>query len=371
MEFSQLEAFLEAANRGSFRRAAEALYLSQPSVSARVQALEDDVGVTLFHRTARGVRLTDMGLTFLPFAQRSMETLRRGREVMESVRQASAGILNIATARVIGTYVLPETLQQFHQLYPETNLHIKVGGSTDVLQMVVDEEVQLGLARFMQHPDVDALHLYDEEAVLVVHPSHPFAQAGVAVMFEVAQEPLILYDPGDPGSSYYQFINRVCRDAGVTRVVYASSNHAVGMHELDDPYSRIRVGDYEGLDPDNIPQIDHTVQIRPDGQYGISKAFGEATGAYYAENFGLEVACLRIGTVNRADRPVEVRQLATWCSHRDVLQLIHLCLEVESLQFDIFYGVSDNKWRFWDIDHAREVLGYAPEDNGEDYRDSL
>ena len=216
MEFSQLEAFLEAANRGSFRRAAEALYLSQPSVSARVQALEDDVGVTLFHRTARGVRLTDMGLTFLPFAQRSMETLRRGREVMESVRQASAGILNIATARVIGTYVLPETLQQFHQLYPETNLHIKVGGSTDVLQMVVDEEVQLGLARFMQHPDVDALHLYDEEAVLVVHPSHPFAQAGVAVMFEVAQEPLILYDPGDPGSSYYQFINRVCRDAGVT-----------------------------------------------------------------------------------------------------------------------------------------------------------
>jgi len=216
MEFSQLEGFLEAANRGSFRRAAEALYLSQPSVSARVQALEDDVGVTLFHRTARGVRLTDMGLTFLPFAQRSMETLRRGREVMESVRQASAGILNIATARVIGTYVLPETLQQFHQLYPETNLHIKVGGSTDVLQMVVDEEVQLGLARFMQHPDVDALHLYDEEAVLVVHPSHPFAQAGVAVMFEVAQEPLILYDPGDPGSSYYQFINRVCRDAGVT-----------------------------------------------------------------------------------------------------------------------------------------------------------
>lgn len=162
-----------------------------------------------------------------------------------------------------------------------------------------------------------------------------------------------------------------CRDAGVKRVVYASSNHAVGMHELDDPYSRIRVGDYEGLDPDNIPQIDHTVQIRPDGQYGISKAFGEATGAYYAENFGLEVACLRIGTVNSADRPVEVRQLATWCSHRDVLQLIHLCLEVESLQFDIFYGVSDNKWRFWDIDHAREVLGYAPEDNGEDYRDSL
>ena len=216
MEFPQLEAFLEAASRGSFRRAAYALYLSQPSVSARIQTLEDEVGVALFHRTARGVRLTEMGLVFLPFAQRSMETLRRGWEVLESVRQTSAGILNMATARVVGTYVLPETLQKFQHLYPETNLHIKVGGSLDVLQMVVDEEVQLGLARFMQHPDVDALHLYDEEAVLVVHPDHSFAKTGVAAMFAVAQEPLILYDPGDPGSSYFQFINRVCRDAGVT-----------------------------------------------------------------------------------------------------------------------------------------------------------
>ncbi|MAQ12644.1 MAG: hypothetical protein CL721_04705 [Chloroflexi bacterium] len=216
MDFPQLEAFLEAANRGSFRRAADALYLSQPSVSARVQALEDEVGVALFHRTARGVRLTDMGRTFLPFAQRSMDTLRRGKEVLESVRQTSTGILNIATARVIGTYVLPETLYKFHQLHPDANLHIKVGGSSEVLQMVVNEEVQLGLARFMQHPDVDALHLYDEEAVLVVHPEHPFARTGAAAMAQVAQEPLIVYDPGDPGSSYFQFINRVCRDAGVT-----------------------------------------------------------------------------------------------------------------------------------------------------------
>ena len=219
MEFSQLEAFLEAANRGSFRRAADALYLSQPSVSARVQTLENEVGVALFHRTARGVRLTDMGRIFLPFAQRSIETLRRGREVLESVRQTSAGILNMATARVIGTYVLPETLQKFQQLYPDANLHIKVGGSSDVLQMVVDEEVQLGLARFMQHPDVDALHFYDEEAVLVVHPGHSFTKTRVAAMSQVAQEPLIVYDPGDPGSSYFQFINRVCRDAGVTAKV--------------------------------------------------------------------------------------------------------------------------------------------------------
>ncbi len=205
---------MEAASRGSFRRAAGALYLSQPSVSATVQALEDEVGVALCHRTARGIRLTDMGRTFLQFAQRSMETLHRGTEVLESVRQTSAGILNVATARATGIYVLPETLHKFHLLHPDANLHTKVGGSSEVLQMVVNEEVQLGLARFKQHPDVGALHPYDEEAVLVVHPEYPFAKAGAAAMAQVAQEPLIVYDPGDPASSYFQFINQVCREAG-------------------------------------------------------------------------------------------------------------------------------------------------------------
>ena len=101
----------------------------------------------------------------------------------------------MATARVFGTYMLPETLHKFHQLYPESNLHIKVGGSSEVLQMVVDEQVQLGLARFMQHPDVDALHLYDEEAVLVAHPERPFAKTGAAAMAQVAEETLIVSDP--------------------------------------------------------------------------------------------------------------------------------------------------------------------------------
>jgi len=216
MELSQLEAFLEVVERGSFRRAAEALHLAQPSISTRIQRLEDELGVPLFHRMARGVRLTDMGQTFLPFVQRSMESLRRGTEVLESVRHASAGILNMATARVIGTYVLPGILQEFQQQYPETNLHIKVGESTEVLQMVLNEEVQIGLARYMQHPEVDVIHLYDEEAVLVAHPRNAFAISGMASMREVAQAPLILSDPGDPGSSYFTLINKLCREAGVT-----------------------------------------------------------------------------------------------------------------------------------------------------------
>ncbi|MEX2376729.1 MAG: NAD(P)-dependent oxidoreductase [Dehalococcoidia bacterium] len=163
-------------------------------------------------------------------------------------------------------------------------------------------------------------------------------------------------------------VYEACRRQGVRRVVFASSNHAVGLFENDEPYRRIVKGDYSGIDPDNIPQVDHKVPIRPDSDYGISKAFGEATGRYYSEEFGVEAACLRIGTVNRHNDPTQsVRHFATWCSHRDLAQLVDRCLSVD-LKFDIFYGVSANKWRFWDISHAANVLGYQPADNAETYR---
>jgi nucleoside-diphosphate-sugar epimerase len=160
-----------------------------------------------------------------------------------------------------------------------------------------------------------------------------------------------------------------CRAAGVRRVVFASSNHAVGMFENDDPYRRIVRGDYEGLDPAKVVKVDHTAPLRPDGDYGISKAYGEAVARYYQERFGIEAACLRIGTVNPHNSPVKsVRQFATWCSHRDLAQLVERCISADRLGFQIFYGVSGNKWRFWDISHAAQVVGYRPQDNAEDYR---
>ena len=159
-----------------------------------------------------------------------------------------------------------------------------------------------------------------------------------------------------------------CRTNSVKRVIFASSNHAVGNFEMDEPYSRIRVGDYKGLVPGKFKQIDHRVPVRPDSDYGVSKVFGEATGRYYSEHFGLEVACLRIGSVNRQNSPEgSIRSMATWLSHRDLINLVSQCL-TQPLKYEIFYGVSDNTWRFWDTDHAKKTIGYAPIDNAEDYR---
>lgn len=167
-------------------------------------------------------------------------------------------------------------------------------------------------------------------------------------------------------------VYEAARAAGVKRLVFASSNHAVGNFELDQPYASIVRGDYSMVndDPSDIPLVDRAVPVRPDSDYGVSKVFGEATGRYYSEHHGLEVACLRIGTVNRQDAPGNIRSLATWLSHRDLAQLVHLCL-TRPLRFEVFYGVSNNRWRFWDISHARDLIGYDPQDDAEDYSEAI
>ena len=161
--------------------------------------------------------------------------------------------------------------------------------------------------------------------------------------------------------------SRIC---GVKRIIFASSNHAAGMYERDHPYHHIVRGEYDKVDVWPIPQVSHESEIRPDGYYGISKAYGEAMGRYYSEEYGISVICLRIGTVNQWNSPTrDIRHFATWFSHRDQAQQVRKSLEAsDSLAFDILYGVSGNKWRFWDIEHPRQVISFEPQDNAEEYR---
>jgi len=212
MELPQVEAFLEAARAGSFRSAAKNLNLTQPSLSSRIHALEAELNVPLFHRMGRGVRLTEMGKAFLPFAERAVDALGQGRDAVVAASHAAGGVLNIASARTIGTYTLPGILEQFRASYPDIAVHIRTGRSSDVLQMVLSEEAHFGLSRALNNPDILTIHLYDEEVVLVTHPDHPFAKKGKASINEVAREPLILYDPG---STYFLLIYEVCREAGI------------------------------------------------------------------------------------------------------------------------------------------------------------
>ncbi len=212
MELGQLEAFVTAVKLHSFSRAAEAIGVTQPSLSARIIALETEIGEALFHRIGRGVRLTDAGRTFLPYVQRSLDALSAAKDSLESSRNASGGKLHIGAARGISAAVLPAILEEFHLKYPAVEFGIKTGRSSEVLEMVLSEEIQVGIARGLYHPDVVTIHLYDEEIVLVTHPEHQFAKAGTASIYQVGAEPLIVYDKQ---STYFVLIDRVCREAGI------------------------------------------------------------------------------------------------------------------------------------------------------------
>ncbi len=136
------------------------------------------------------------------------------------------------------------------------------------------------------------------------------------------------------------------RLAGVKRVIFASSNHAVGF------YPRAR-------------RIATDVTVRPDSRYGVSKAFGEALGALYSDKHGLAVTCLRIGNVGL--RPLDVRRLSIWISPEDIVQLFRIGLEHPDIRFEILYGASDNDASWWDNSRAYQ-LGYRPAGKGEDHR---
>lgn len=212
MEIGQLEAFIQVASLSSFSRAAEALFLTQPTVTARIQSLEREVGEELFERASRGVRLTDAGRSFLPYAQRALQALRDGQAVLEAARRASKGRLELGAARVVSTYVLPRILNQFHRRFPGIDVSIKTGRSHDILEMVLSGEVQVGFTRTLAHPEITSLHLYDEEIVPVVYPGHPFAERGAVSIYDIGREDLILYDPG---STYYVMITDLCREVGI------------------------------------------------------------------------------------------------------------------------------------------------------------
>src|SRR3990170_1251882 len=196
MDIGQLEAFLQVAAQLSFSRAAETLRLTQPSVTARIQALERDLGETLFERNGRGVTLTEVGASFLPHAQRVLKALQDGKDAVQSLRELELGTLRLGAAPTISTYVLPELLKEFRSRYPRLEVSVRTEYSDQIVQMVLADEVQVGLERMITHPDVATVPLYEDEVVLITSPQHSFAKRGVATLEDVSGEARIMFNRG-------------------------------------------------------------------------------------------------------------------------------------------------------------------------------
>lgn len=182
------------------------------------------------------------------------------------------------------------------------------------------------LAAFAEHPALDAVvHLAgspDEAALPVELESHVYT---TAALLDAMVE------------------------SGVRRIVYASSNHAVG-----------RTPRTESLGDDALP--------RPDTFYGVAKVAAEALLRLFVDRYDLEAVALRIGSFQ--PQPESVRQLSTWLSHDDAVRLVEAALTAPDPGFAIAYGISNNTRAWWDLEPGRRI-GYEPEDDAEDFAGSV
>jgi len=213
IQLMQVEGFLEVARRGSVSRAAEALFITQPTLTARLKALERDLGTPLFLRTPHGMRLTDAGRAWIPYAERALRALVDGRDALAQVMTASAGHLMIAAAPAVSTYVLPELLERFVAAHPRVEVSVRTGHSEDVVELVLRDEVQIGLGRTIRHPDLELRPFHTEDMVLVTAPEHPFTKRPSVTMAEVAGQKLIMFDRT---SSYYEIAQGAFLSSGVS-----------------------------------------------------------------------------------------------------------------------------------------------------------
>lgn len=181
--------------------------------------------------------------------------------------------------------------------------------------------------------DAAAVHALLEGVDAVVH------LGGVAV--EGPFEPILQANIRGLHNLY-----EAARRQGTRRIVFASSNHVTGGYEQG-----------RTTRPDDPP--------RPDGNYGLSKLFGEGIASLYADRHGIETVALRIGTATADDRPPDRRALATWLSHADLIRLVRAALSARDVGFLVAYGISDNTRAWYDSREAWLRLGYSPQDNAE------
>lgn len=194
MDSGQLEAFVRVARVGNLGPVAAELFLTQPALTARLQRLEREVGGPLFLRSRRGMRLTAAGRAFLPYAERTLETLVEGSRLVSDLTAAGSGALTIGAPPAISTYLLPRLLRRLEAEAPMIDLAVRGGHSDEVLDMVVRDEVQIGLIRELSHPELVTERVFEDELVLVCARGHRLAQRGSVTIEQVAEERFVLFD---------------------------------------------------------------------------------------------------------------------------------------------------------------------------------
>jgi len=189
----QLTYFLAAAEHGSFSAAAEALFMSQPSLSEQVRRLEDELGVPLFIRLGRGLALTEAGRTFLPHAERTLADAEQAAASVAEVRSLRAGTASFGTLGDAGYYLLGDLAADFHARYPDVRLRIVGQNSSEVADQVRQGKLEAALVVLPIDDDGLEVRPAMQEEVLYASVDHERVARPMTIE-RMANLPLILYD---------------------------------------------------------------------------------------------------------------------------------------------------------------------------------
>ena len=255
MDTQFLAAFVEVAETSSFTQAAERLHLSQPAISKRITALEDQVGQALFDRVGRTVTLTDAGRTLLPYARKTLQDIEDARRALSQLDGSVSGRLSIGTSHHIGLHRLPPVLGQFTREYPQVDLDIHFMDSEVACQAVLAGKLELGIVTLPTQPlpQLRSRLVWPDPLVVVVAPDHPLAGRRQVSLTQLAEHPAVL---PDEATYTHRIVTAALQAEGVKPHVRLATNYletlkmlvAIGLgwsvlpeSMLDDALTRLNV----------------------------------------------------------------------------------------------------------------------------------
>ena len=198
MDIQSIQAFLSVNETGSFSRAAESLFLTQPAISKRIQTLEHTLGITLFDRIGKSVRLTEAGHALLPSCRRIIDEIAESQRIISNLRQSTSGVLSLATSHHIGLHRLPPVLREFSSSYPEVELKLSFMDSEQACQQIINGTIEVAIITLPDKGD-DRLELkpvWHDPLCIAVSRQHTLAFESSSSIKRLLQHAAILPSRG-------------------------------------------------------------------------------------------------------------------------------------------------------------------------------
>lgn len=195
MNIENIEAFVYVIHCGSFNKAAEALYLSQPSVTARIKSLEQELDCKLFDRQGKQVQITEDGKRFLPYAQQLLLIYQKGKLHINQ-KKSLPNELRIGCTVSVSNYMIPDLLPRLKARFPETHYKIVTGTTDEIMGKVLAKETDIGFVRNVNHPSLQSVKFYEDPIRLYVYEGHPFLEKENLTIEMVAGQPLVFFECG-------------------------------------------------------------------------------------------------------------------------------------------------------------------------------